>query len=717
MAVRRLAQASVCIIAVAAGFLVPVLAFGDGGAGGASAPAQGTTKASADLGGVDPERMLHLLAGLMALAVSPGSSTTASTVSASVPAPTTTTQTATVTAGSTPTVTTTVDAGSTESTADVPTSSTATTTESAPVGGTTAPTAGTTTASTTAGTTTADVTTTGSTTTTGTTTGSTTTSGGDSGGGGKHQRRSEWIAALLAAALLGTALFLIDRALIAQRQESTKHAAPGWYPASFLEHPVPRFLLLGEDGRWATSKTLASVWTVVLVWAISTIALSDLFGAADGWNAFKDQAVSWQYLLLLGGPVGAAIGTQALTLIRSQSGAEVKTAPPEGASFSQLYTDDWGKLDLIDVQYLTFNVLSILVFLVVFVADASAGLPVFPGVLATLTAATAAAYLARRAALRADPVITSIAPPAAAPGEFVRMWGVNLTPAKEAKSVEGLDEEERKRVAEEEAERASIDVFFDGVRAASVKPAGTQASDLSEAYVVQVPAGAAVKDGVQVIVNSRGIRGHKSAPYTDFKVVGPVLTSVSPPLASAGKKITIWGTKLLVGGGEVTVFFDDLPGKIRDTHAGDDSSQDVIEVEVPELAAGTVKVRLIGEDGQASNQLDLRLAADVRIFDAPKVLSLGPDTKSLFIKGHGFITQPGPPLLAAVFLDGRPLAVKEGGWAPGEVTVQLPTSADDLAKLGFAAKDDAQLVVRSDQGHSSEPWPLKLEVAVPAKGN
>ncbi len=234
--------------------------------------------------------------------------------------------------------------------------------------------------------------------------------------------------------------------------------------------------------------------------------------------------------------------------------------------------------------------------------------------------------------------------------------------------------------------------------------------------MVQVPAGAAVKDGVQVVVNSRGTRGHKSAPYMDFKVVGPVLTSVVPPLASPGKKVTVWGTKLLVGGGDVTVFFDDLPGTVTDARAGGDSSQDVIEVEVPELAAGTVKVRLMGGEGQASNQLDLRLAADVRISEAPRVLSLGPNTTSLLVKGHGFITQSGPPLLAAVFLDGQPLAVEEGKWRPGEVTAQAPISAD-LAKLGFAAKDDAQLVVRNDQGHSSEPWLLKLEVVAPRKAS
>ncbi len=420
---RRFVPAVVCIVAVTAGFLIPVIAFGQSDPGRqvtVSAPGIVPNQMTADIGGVDPARMLHLLAGLIVIAAreDPGVATSTSTASESVPVPSTDTATTqagiveTVTAESEPTVTTTVSTTSPDTAVDVSTAATDAT----------------------------DATdaTTDSTTTGGTATGTTTPADDSSGTDtdNKHQRLLEWLAALLSAALLATALFLIDRALIAQRQESTKHTAPGWYPASFLEHPVPQFLLLGEDGRWATSKTLASVWTVSLVWAISTIALSDLFGATGGWNAFKDQAVSWQYLLLLGGPVGAAIGAQALTLVRSQSGSEVKTAPPEGASFSQLYSDDWGKLDLIDVQYLTFNVLSILVFLVVFIADASAGLPVFPGVLATLTAATAAAYLARRAALRADPVITSISPPAAAPGEIVRMWGVNLTPAKEAKSVE-----------------------------------------------------------------------------------------------------------------------------------------------------------------------------------------------------------------------------------------------------------------------------------------
>ncbi len=677
---RRQVRIAVCLLAVAVGFLIPVVAFGQSDDQGMASTTGKSTSASSD-------RHALLWAVLAALLVS-GSEGSSASQSPS---------TATVTPQPEPSNASTAE---TTGPSSADSTTTASTTEATVQPSTTTATSPTTQPATSA-----------TTTATGGSTSTTTTSTTDGSNASKakpvkHQVAREAIAACLSLILVFLCLAAVDYSLL---KEETKRPVD---PLSVNQprHPVVKFLLLSDDGRWAASKTLASTWTIALIWSITALALADLFKAPAGWQEFKQQAVSWQYLLLLGGPVTAAIGAQSLTLIRSQTGAEVKTTPPEGASFSQLYTDDDGKLDLIDVQYLAFNVLSILVFLIVFLANFSEGLPVFPGILATLTAATAAGYLARRAARRADPVITSIAPPAAAPGEEIQLWGVNLTPPREPEPVEQLSETDRAQVRY--AER-KIDVYFDGLPAPYAVPEGPEADDLSQAYKVKVPAGAKVKDGVSVVVNSGAPQGHESKPYTEFRIVGPTLGSVEPPLVQAGQQVKIWGTKLAGGGEPPRVFFDDQAGRGVQVHSGSDSTQDVIEATVPQLAAGTVRLKLLTAEGQVSNELDLSVATAVRITEAPQEISLGPNNPSLLINGLGFRTQSGPAALAAVFLAGQPLPVDQGSWQENQVTVKLPTDPSQIARLGFSSNDRAELVVRNDQGVSSAPWALKLEVPEP----
>lgn len=541
---------------------------------------------------------------------------------------------------------------------------------------------------------------------------------GEAGKGADEESSGDYFeGAVLALLILIIGLYWLNRTLRKSRGERrVKLGEVGLDDLSISKwasrNPVPRFLLLGADGRWSTSKTLASLWTFSLLWSIGTLALSNLLGAAKGWEAFESDPVSWQYLILLGGPVAAAIGAQTLALLRSEAGTEVKTTPPEGASFSQIYTDDEGKLDLIDFQYLAFNALSIAVFLIVFIAHVDDGLPEFPGILAALTAATTAAYLARKAALRKEPTITSISPPVAAPGERVRLWGVNLTPAREP---------QRKRGNETERAWASvapeIDITFDGVLALECYKATEQASDLSEAYEVRIPLGAEIKADVKVVVNSGGSYGRKSAAYKDFEIVGPRLTNVSPPLTRGGDVVEIWGTRLTHKEQQPKVFFGDIEGEVLSLEPGGDSSRYLLRVKVPEMATGTVKVKAITDSGLSTDELTLEIAPAVRILDAPQILTLGPENPKLPIKGENFLTALGNPAYAAVYLDGTPLTVEEGGWRQDEVTVSLPTEPDVLKRRGFTPKDEAELVVRNDQRRLSGPWKLKLQVAEAAEGD
>jgi hypothetical protein len=554
---------------------------------------------------------------------------------------------------------------------------------------------------------TAESTTTASTTTT-TTGGSSSDGKGKEGAkGSKHRGAKEILGALVALLVIAALLGAINMTLKAEQPRRGRSSPAGARSKWYSRNPVPRFLLLGADGRWSTSRTLASLWMLSLVWSIATLAFSNLFGASEGWEAFEVDPVSWQYLLLLGGPVAAAIGAQTLTLLRNEAG-EVKTEPPKGASFSQIYTDDEGNLDLIDVQYLAFNALSIAVFLVVFLANVEEGLPEFPGILAALTAATTAAYLARKAAFRASPSITSISPSTVAPGERVRLWGVNLTPAQEPSPRKGDDLE---RAWASQAPK--IDVTFDGMPAAKITRATEQASDLSEAYDVWVPVGASIKAKVAVVVNSRGAYGRKSAAYDDFEIVAPALTNASPPRVKAGGLVKIWGTRLKYKDEKPQVFFDDVEGEVVDFVYGADSSQHLMRVRVPELAIGTVKLKAITGGGLSTGEMSLEIAAEVRILDAPKVLSLCPRNPELLIKGEGFFTGLGTPAFASVHLDGTPLEIKEGSWRRNEVTALLPTSPARLKSLGFADKSKADLVVRNDEGQRSEPWELALQVVEP----
>jgi hypothetical protein len=186
-------------------------------------------------------------------------------------------------------------------------------------------------------------------------------------------------------------------------------------------------LVNGKDGRWSTSKTSTVLWTYAVWFAFLTILLH------TNGKDLEHAIVKQQYLVLLGVPVATAVIAKGLTQSKVESG-KVVTKAPDGtetnvaAGVGQLVADDTGQPALLDFQYFGFNLLLLAYFLVRFLGDQAAGLPDLPDSLVALTGVSAAGYVAKKG-LSDDtttPVITSIDPPAAAPGETITIRGPNL---------------------------------------------------------------------------------------------------------------------------------------------------------------------------------------------------------------------------------------------------------------------------------------------------
>jgi hypothetical protein len=77
---------------------------------------------------------------------------------------------------------------------------------------------------------------------------------------------------------------------------------------------------------------------------------------------------------------------------------------------AQAVTDDTGKADLVDSQYLLFNVIALIYFLGAFFQDPQAGFPSIPTLLFALTSTSTAGYVANKAVASATPMLTSVSP-------------------------------------------------------------------------------------------------------------------------------------------------------------------------------------------------------------------------------------------------------------------------------------------------------------------
>jgi hypothetical protein len=194
-----------------------------------------------------------------------------------------------------------------------------------------------------------------------------------------------------------------------------------------------RALILGADNRWSTSKFQAVVWTYAILWGLIALLFAKAFHNPGGWTKLTAMHDSdWDtYLILLGGPFGAAVLAKYITAEKVDNGTVQRTvAPAEGPSvlsgLGEVVSDDAGRADLVDSQYLAFTLVALSFFLVTLLWNLSKGFPELPDILVGLTSVSAASYVAKKAADRGTPSLTSLVPSKAPPAAKIEVWGRNL---------------------------------------------------------------------------------------------------------------------------------------------------------------------------------------------------------------------------------------------------------------------------------------------------
>jgi len=186
---------------------------------------------------------------------------------------------------------------------------------------------------------------------------------------------------------------------------------------------VPRGLLVGTDNRVSTSKTAAALWTVILIYFIASMAL--IFGSQPAKYQSLIQSISPLYLVLLGGPFAAAVLAKSIV---SGSAAAGQTQKGQGTpNVAQVFSDDGGNTDLVDTQYIAFNLLVAVIVIIQFASHPGFGAPAIPGFLAALTGTSAATYVANKAVTVGNPPsISQVNPSQVRPEGQAVLYGQNF---------------------------------------------------------------------------------------------------------------------------------------------------------------------------------------------------------------------------------------------------------------------------------------------------
>ena len=115
------------------------------------------------------------------------------------------------------------------------------------------------------------------------------------------------------------------------------------------EKKVRRFwyAVLGSDDRVSTSKVQLALWTVALAFALLVIVFHDF--------TYPQSTLDPRYLLLLGFPSGAAVGSKAITSGQVTNGTSAKTPASSPRkklreALKEVISDDKDNLDLGDAS-------------------------------------------------------------------------------------------------------------------------------------------------------------------------------------------------------------------------------------------------------------------------------------------------------------------------------------------------------------------------------
>jgi hypothetical protein len=183
------------------------------------------------------------------------------------------------------------------------------------------------------------------------------------------------------------------------------------------------------DGRASTSKVGAVAWTYAILFAFSYMLVlgrkliveaqtPKLEGFAKAFEDFINAGFQPEYFALLGFPLAAAVTAKALVTDKVVTGKMDKT-PGEmqgvASGVTELVTNDSGQTDLVDFQYLAFNVLTLVYFFVAFATltakSPSSGLPTIPATLLALSGLSTTGYLFKKATESGvAPQVTAVMP-------------------------------------------------------------------------------------------------------------------------------------------------------------------------------------------------------------------------------------------------------------------------------------------------------------------
>ena len=177
----------------------------------------------------------------------------------------------------------------------------------------------------------------------------------------------------------------------------------------------PWKVFIGQDKRISTSKTIATVWTIVVAAAILGAVYANLLNHAAPLNAMGASGIVGQYAVLFGGPLGAAI------LAKQIVNGQTKTTPKTTGSpaVKDLIANDAGDTDLGDLQYVLFNFVALVYVVSTLLNAPGHGLPHIPDVLLGLTSVSATGYVGKKALVPSASVTATIDPPGGPPTTLV----------------------------------------------------------------------------------------------------------------------------------------------------------------------------------------------------------------------------------------------------------------------------------------------------------
>lgn len=239
-------------------------------------------------------------------------------------------------------------------------------------------------------------------------------------------------------------------------------------------------LVSGKDRRASTSKIQLLLWTLLIGGILAFIAAYSAMDSSGGktFQCTKDYTTfcvpeepdDWApFLVLLGVPAAAAVTAKGIVAYKVVNGTLQKSEAEETKS-AQVVSNDNGEADLVDVQYLLFNLIAFAYVFGLFLYQHE--LKPVPDLLLGLTSTAAATYVLNKALATNKPTITAVTPSAIKPGDMVYITGENLL-------VAGSDGKVP----------SSLEAKVAGIRATAHPEPGASSGAQSQRLMVMAPVG------------------------------------------------------------------------------------------------------------------------------------------------------------------------------------------------------------------------------------